>query len=257
MQLQNNIQLGLGLIGIGREWGTYNTSVPEEEYVINFLASAFNSGIRFFDTAPAYNKSEIRFGNFLKTLEQSKYNEIIVSTKFGEHWDNSKNGTFVDHSYDALCSSFDLSLKKLTKIDVIQLHKSTSTVLRSIDFVRAIEYARNINKDIIIGASVSDLESANIACSDLDIDIIQFPFNYNNKSFEELFSLSEKNNKWLLINRPFNMGGIFKSDENIESLMHSSYELILSKKFKGYVLTGTKSLDHLHQNQKIFTKAYT
>ena len=63
----SSIELGCGLIAIGRPWGT-TAEVPSEAEAIDFLQFAYDSGIRFFDTAPSYGLSEERLGHFLDLL---------------------------------------------------------------------------------------------------------------------------------------------------------------------------------------------
>ena len=67
------VQLGLGLIGIGKPWGHAPAPVPSEPEAIALLESAFAVGIRYFDTAPSYGDgvSEQRLGRFLKSSAKS------------------------------------------------------------------------------------------------------------------------------------------------------------------------------------------
>ncbi len=155
MQLQRNIELGCGLISIGRQWGYKQSSVPSESEARRFLEYAYTAGIRYFDTAPAYGLSEQRLGTFLHSLNAKQRQEITVATKFGEHWEQASESTRVDHSAEALKISLDNSLKLLGEINVLQLHKTNSDVLRSDSLQAAWEYARTLGISRF-GASVSD-----------------------------------------------------------------------------------------------------
>ena len=251
MHLPKKAQLGLGLIGIGREWGHQLTPIPNVTEVCDFLLFAYQLGINFFDTAPAYGYSEARLGKFLDQLTPKQRKRIFVSTKFGEHWDFDKKSSYTDHSYDALCKSFDNSLSILKKIDMLQLHKTTPSVLKSVDLQRSIEYVSQ-HEEIIIGASVSDMESAKLICESSVFASIQIPYNIYNKKFETAIDLANQNNKLVLINRPYNMGEILGRGGEPYELMLLAYKAILEKKFHGYVLTGTKSIKHLQENWDIF-----
>jgi hypothetical protein len=48
IMINKNIKMGLGLIGIGREWGHTAIHVPVEAHAIRFLKGAYELGIEFF-----------------------------------------------------------------------------------------------------------------------------------------------------------------------------------------------------------------
>lgn len=250
-------ELGCGLIGIGRTWGHTVTEIPNEHEVIDFLDTAFERGIRFFDTAPSYGLSELRFGKWLQGLNAADRATIKVATKFGEHW--SQDGEpYADHTYDALVRSIDQSLERLDgKVDVLQLHKTTPSVLASDAVLRAIEYARSVGIETI-GASVSDLESAVLVGKNPTYSVIQMPYNTSNTTFEDSVRLAKSEKKMILLNRPLNMGNhsaLLANSQRRNSLLQDAFSHILQLQFFGYVLTGTKSIRHLDQNIAAFTAA--
>jgi len=252
-----SIEFGLGLIGIGREWGNIPSSIPSENEAVEFLRKSVDLGISFLDTAPAYGSSERKLGLFLNTIDDEKRKKLFISTKFGEHWDKEKNQSYVDHSYGALCRSIDQSIELLGRIDLIQLHKSNPEVLVSQDFYKSLDYAKG--KGIFnFGASVSDIVSGEIAIRSKDISVIQMPFNEANQSLEKLIDLSIDNNKTLIINRPLNSGKNILTDitnEKKRKTLIDSFKFILKKPFSGFILTGTTSIDHLKENIEAFNKA--
>lgn len=250
-----SIELGLGLIGIGREWGNTPSSIPNESEAVEFLRKSVDIGISFLDTAPAYGSSERKLGLFLNTIDDEERKKLFISTKFGEHWDEEKNQSYVDHSYVALCRSIDQSVNLLGRIDLIQLHKSNPEVLVSQDFYKSLDYARG--KGIFnFGASVSDLVSGEIAIRSKDILTIQMPFNEANQSLEKLIDMARENHKTLIINRPLNSGkNILSEASNKEKILIDSFRFILRKSFNGIILTGTTSINHLEENIKSFEHA--
>ena len=135
------------------------------------------------------------------------------------------------------------------------MHKTTPQVLKSDDLKRALDYARS--KGIsVFGASVSDLESGRMVCESDVFSLIQCPYNMENTKFGEIIDLAEEKHKLVLINRPFGMGK-FLYDEAREALIKKprqieAYKFILQKKFHGYILSGTKSLEHLRENLEAF-----
>lgn len=249
--LPSRVQLGCGLIGIGRRWGVGSSEVPSEVEAIRFLQFAYELGIRFFDTAPAYGLSEKRLGIFLSSLTPDQRKSVIIATKVGEHWNKESMDTRVDHSYEAMARSIDSSLIYLGNINLLQLHKTSLSVLQSDDLNRAWEYARKC-EILEFGASVTDLGSAQWVCEHSEYSAIQCPYNSENQTFKDIFQLALQADKKLLINRPFNMGQMTqKSDWSPVS----AYRMILDNTFSGVILTGTKSIEHLKANFLSFNAA--
>ena len=253
-----NIKLGLGLIGIGREWGHANTKVPSEAHVLDFLKGAYDLGVCYFDTAASYGSSEQRFGKFLQTLTSDQRNRITIGTKFGDHWNEQTQDAYPDHTFEALRASLDRSISCLGKIDILQLHKTNPDVLKSDDLKRSMDYARS--KGItVFGASVSDVESGRMVCESDVYSLIQCPYNIENQKFSDVIDLAIEKNKLVLINRPFGMGKMLYNDSNEaadkKARQIEAYKFILRKNFRGYILSGTKSLEHLKENLDSFKLA--
>lgn len=252
-----SVELGIGLIGIGREWGQRQADVPEEKAALKLLDRALELGITFFDTAPAYGLSEERLGIFLDSLSKEKRKDIVIATKFGEHWDKQSQSPYVDHSFKALKESLNRSLMRLGKIDMLQIHKTTPAVLESSDIRLAIEYARSkgIQK---IGASISDEISGQMVIDDDDIDFLQLPYNENNPRMLPIIHKATRNGKKIIINRPFDTGKlvVLSGVKQLEQqIMVDCFEFILKANFEGFVLTGTKSIYHLEENVSAFKEA--
>jgi len=247
--MPSGVKVGLGLIGIGREWGQVNTEVPTAEHVMDLLMAAVSKGIDFFDTAPAYGLSEERLGNFLRSLSPSETKGLTICTKFGEHWDFHKECSFVDHSFKTLCNSIDQSLRRLGKIDILQVHKANKDVLTSKDLFKAIDYAsrKGINA---FGASVSDVESGVIASNSSTFSWIQLPYNSCNSTMKPVIDSCNNNHKYVIINRPLNMGKLLFNSASGDkvSTMTECFNFIVNAKFQGVILTGTKSIKHLKEN---------
>ena len=132
-----NLDLYVTEIGIGTApLGGWPIAVDEQK-ALETLETAWNKGIRYFDTAPLYGSgmSELRVGNFLKNKKRedfvlsSKVGRVIVDTdqsKAAEKFigsPNDKDSNF-DFSYDGVMKSFEDSLNRLQldKIDILHLH---------------------------------------------------------------------------------------------------------------------------------------
>lgn len=228
------VELGLGLLSIGRPWGVRQEPPPSEDAALHLLQSAVDLGIRFFDTAPAYGASEAILGRFLRTNRR----EVFIATKMGETW---QGASVVDHRYESLQRSIDRSVELLGRIDLLQLHKATADNLRSPDVGRAVEYARSrgIRE---FGASVPDVAAAEVAASSGWCTWLQFPYNRANTALEPIFRLTGMK---LIVNRPLAMG----------ALGTEAFQFIRRRQFAGVVLTGTKSARHLAENYAAFHAA--
>lgn len=253
-----NIELGVGLIGIGREWGHAVTPVPSETEAQRFLETAFGLGITYFDTAPSYGWSELRLKKFINGLKPDQRKSITIATKFGEHWNSNTQEAYTDHSYDALVASIDKSLDRLGRVDILQLHKTNPDVLRSNDLIRAMDYARASGISTF-GASVSDEESGRMVAEDSRFSVIQLPFNRSNQALKEIVDLVQDHGKLVVVNRPFNMGEILHSagrQLSLDEQRVDSYRFIAENiSARGIILTGTKSPQHLRENIYSFQEA--
>jgi aryl-alcohol dehydrogenase-like predicted oxidoreductase len=254
MQLHHgDKRFGLGLIGIGRPWGFAGGEVPSEAAAREFLEFAFDSRVRYFDTAPSYGLSERRLGAFLSSLDAVARTEVTVATKFGEHWDFDKGEPFVDHSFDALARSLEHSLTLLGRIDILQLHKTSVEVLRSPGLHKAWEFARQSGVETI-GPSVADVDSAKAAIEDGRYQMLQLPLNPSNTQFVELLESIAARGLWIASNRPFAMGRTVVENPGPQTKVEA-FGFLLRLPYSGVILSGTKSKAHLAENLDAFREA--
>ncbi len=247
-----NIELGLGIIGLGKPWGHVPGEVPSERDAIELLEFAFETGIRYFDSAPSYGIAEERLGRFLRSLDRQQRGQMRVATKFGEHWNAETGQPFVDHSYDALRQSLDASLRRLERIDILQLHKTTPEALCSADLGRAWDYAAQSGIPIL-GASVSDVHSAGLVIGEPRYTCIQVPLNRGNLKFSVRVEEAAARGMWIATNRPFAMGAMLYGDAPVPH--EEAFRFVLTHKFQGVILSGTKSKQHLSENWRAFRAA--
>jgi aryl-alcohol dehydrogenase-like predicted oxidoreductase len=250
---ERNVQLGLGLINIGMQWGARPVPVPGEAEAVKLIEAAYGLGFRLFDTAPSYgDSSEVKLGRFLKTLNREERGIVTVATKFGEHWDSEKGLAFADHSYDALCRSVEQSLRRLGSIDLLQLHRTTVDVLRSADLAKAWEFAlkAGVKK---IGVSASTPDPAAVAL-ELGYGVMQMPYNVTREDMGPAFREAASRGIELLINRPYQAGArLYDSQTFVDRA--ALFAHILRVKFQGWILTGTRSVEHLKENLAAYHRA--
>jgi aryl-alcohol dehydrogenase-like predicted oxidoreductase len=247
------MELGLGLIGIGREWGAKDKTIASETQANELLRQALALNIRFFDTAPSYGASEARLGRFLAELSSEVRAGLRVATKFGELWRDGS--TIIDHSYDSLCRSVDQSLHLLGQVDLLQIHKCTSSVLALPSVMRALGYARDLGIRLV-GSSVSDGDACEAAARAEFIDTIQLPLNSRRPELAGLARSARARGKLVIANRPLDSGHMLAvHGECRASILRDSFSFLAREGAADVVLTGTRSSSHLRENYTAFTLA--
>ena len=112
--------LGLGTVKIGRnEQVKYpqGFAIPDDVRVVDLLSLAWELGINFIDTAPAYGSSEQRLGQLLPHRA-----DWVIMTKVGEIFEQGQSR--FDFSAQHTRKSVENSLKKLKRemIDIGLVH---------------------------------------------------------------------------------------------------------------------------------------
>ena len=112
--------LGLGTVKLGRDQQVkYPTGfkIPDDAAVSSLLSLAWDLGINFIDTAPAYGNSEERLGLLLP-----KDRDWVVMTKVGEIFENGESR--FDFSAQHTRMSVQRSLQRLQRetIDIVMVH---------------------------------------------------------------------------------------------------------------------------------------
>jgi aryl-alcohol dehydrogenase-like predicted oxidoreductase len=246
MNNSRDVALGLGLVSLGRRWGFRPGEPPPPEEGRALLHHALARGIRLFDIAPAYGASEIILGGFLHEIGTQR-DALTIATKMGEHWIDASASTRDDHSFAALRASIDESLRRLGRIDIMQIHKATLGNILSDDVARAIDYCRS-RGITTFGVSASDVETLRAACESELYTVLQFPYSRANTKMAAVFEPARRHDMTLLVNRPFAMGELIpESGAGKDAAMRDAMAFVLEQDFKGYVLTGTRNPAHLDE----------
>lgn len=236
------VELGCGLIALGRPWGI-TPKLPSDAEAQVFLEAAYGLGIRFFDTAPSYGLSEERLGRFLKGLTTTELKDVRVATKFGEYRDEAGKG-YTDFSIDTVKRSIDRSLQLLGKITLLQVHKTSQELLADPLMTDMLAYAQQqgVNE---FGLSITDPTVALDVMDDTRFDSIQIPFNSDSPQFSPVIQRAKAVSKEVIVNRPFRRG------QDVD-MAREAFRLIVSEDFDGVVLTGTSNVEHLQSNLSTF-----
>jgi len=212
----------LGTVQLGMDYGVTNSyGKPEKIEAFKILETAWESGIRRFDTAPAYGSEEI-LGEFINI--NGIQNKVKVLTKIPSI-KNEKNYQL------SIKSSLESSLDKLnSEIEVLFFHNSEDYKLLVTDKI----FFKNIRKNYPIkslGVSVyapNDVEPTliselNLAC--------QFPANILDRRFEKnIFPLGKRYCRSIFLQGILVSNNISKKNTRSEVIqLQKEYHSLLSK----------------------------
>jgi D-threo-aldose 1-dehydrogenase len=216
--------------------GNYLRPLSEEE-CDRTLSAAWDSGVRYFDTAPLYGLglSEMRVGRLLASRPR---NEFILSTKVGRLLlpcaKDEVNGIFFvetpqvrfvyDYSYDGVMRSYEESLKRLglDRIEILYVHDicalvhggreaSEARIRELVDTGgwRALAELRDSGDVLAIGAGVNEWEPCARLLELADPDLFLLAGRYTlleQAPIDTLFPECAKRGVGIVIGGPYNSG---------------------------------------------------
>jgi len=225
-------QLGFGGAGLGELFVRV-----DEATAAATLQTAWDEGIRYYDTAPFYGRglSEIRTGRFLDNKPRS---EFVLSTKVGRWFfppakpDSFETGFWAgglrfehvhDYSYDGIMRAYDQSQLRLgmNRIDLLVIHdldfwfheteEKVAAYLaqlftsgwRALDQLRSHELVRGV------GAGINELGMIPRFLNALDLDFFLLAMRYTLLEHETLKSelpYCERRNIGIVIGGVYNSG---------------------------------------------------
>jgi D-threo-aldose 1-dehydrogenase len=230
-------------IGFGSSpLGNFMRVLSEEECDAT-LACAWDSGIRYYDTAPYYGfgLAEMRVGRLLRSKPRSSF---IVSTKVGRVLDpcapEEVNSPFYlntpqvkysyDYSYDGVMRSYESSLKRLglDRIEILLVHdvcalahgSREASEARIQELIRlggwkALDELRSSGAIDAIGAGVNEWEPCVRLLELVDPDLFLLAGRYTlleQLPHETLFPECARRNVGIVIGGPFNSGILVGKD---------------------------------------------
>lgn len=166
------MELCLGTVQFGMDYGVFNTPRKDPEYCIECLDCATQSGIHAIDTATAYGEAEHIVGRFLsrKTINRNK---LYITTKHLPNiLDDVKRDDYVDVIRKNLQNS--LSVLHTDYVDVYYFHSSRYAFKPELLEAIAVMQKEGLAKRV--GVSVYYPDEA-LACFDnTNIECIQAPY---------------------------------------------------------------------------------
>jgi aryl-alcohol dehydrogenase-like predicted oxidoreductase len=160
-----NSKLILGTVQFGLKYGINNNiGKPSNDEVLSLLKVAYNSGIRFLDTAEAYGNAHQLIGNYHNIRDNSKFKII---TKFPHD---------IKHNLIKSKVIEYLNLMKVNTLDVMMFHsfdsfKSNYNALKTLSELKSNILINNIGVSVYTNTQLESLLNEDL------ITVVQLPFN--------------------------------------------------------------------------------
>jgi D-threo-aldose 1-dehydrogenase len=260
-------QVGLGTAPLGNMF----REVPEDE-ALTTIQTAWDQGIRYFDTAPFYGAglAEMRLGNVL-----SKYNrdDYVLSTKVGRYVTDDtedKEGLFqyarnnkviTDYTEDATKRSIEQSLERLRtdRLDFVFVH-DVSPDFHGDEWIGKFEEARKgafrvltrLREEGVIkswGLGVNTTEPIEIAMDleefrpDICLSATQYTLLQHDRALQRMMKTAEEKDVAIVVGAPYNSGVLLGGD-------HYNYE-----KADGDIIAKVNQLKEISNRYDVPLKA--
>lgn len=229
-------KLGLGTAPLGNMF----REVPEDE-AMETIRSAWDEGIRYFDTAPFYGAglAELRLGEVLSSYNRdefflsSKVGRIILDEKEekeGLFEDGRQNKIDTDYTEDGTLKSIEDSLKRLKtdRLDMVFVHDLSPDFLGD-EWITKFDEARHgafkvldrLRDEGVIkawGLGVNTTTPIEVALEleeahpDLSLSATQYTILQHERALERMMPLALEKDGGLIIGGSFNSGALFGGD---------------------------------------------
>ncbi|MDH5612960.1 MAG: aldo/keto reductase [Gammaproteobacteria bacterium] len=239
--------LGLGTVKFGRnEQVKYpqEFKIPDDEAVTQLLALAWDLGINFIDTAPAYGTSEERLGKLL-----TQRHDWVIETKVGEIFENGQSS--FDFSAEYTRKSVENSLRKLRRdyLDVVLVHSSGDdmNIIHKTDALAELDKLKQKGLIKAFGMSSKTVEGGLWVVEHCDVVMATCNLEYNEE--QVVLDKAKELNKGVVVKKGLLSGyaGVAAGGHGIEK----SFEHVLSKPAVSSMIVGTINAHHLRNNIEI------
>ncbi len=189
--MKTNLPIVLGTAAFGTRYGKFASKSLDEPEIREIMKIAENSGIKFFDTAPAYGAAENLIGE-LHTDTQ----EIRLITKISK---------ISDFSYSKIFESLKISIKltNVPKIWALLIHDSAILKRESVTKIRSI-FKELLQTNLVdkIGISTYSIkDSIDAKAIFPELTVFQFPENLcdrRSRFYPELSSMKSQGEIFLV-----------------------------------------------------------
>ena len=283
----NNMQLGLGTAALGRpqyinvrQEECDNSDLAEfRKQSFSVLENAYNSGIRYFDTAPGYGLAEELLLEWLQTKNDKT---IEVATKWGYTYTanfdaKAKVHEVKEHSLSKLNEQWIFSKQLLPYLKVYQIHSATleTGVLENKQVLEQLTFLKK-EHNLKIGLTTTGTNQVEVIKKALDVlvdgeqvfDLFQVTYNFLDQSLKEVSDELLNQNKSIVIKEALANGRVFKNEnythykemyaslENLAKIHKVGVDAISLKYCEqtitnSIVLSGVSNSEQLEENLKM------
>jgi len=233
--VKRKIKLALGTVQLGIDYGINNKDgKPAKADALKILDTAYENGIRVFDTAVAYGEAEEILGEFISTrhLEKkidviSKLSHIEVELEGNKNEMGSKKEIVSENEIASIMiSKVRSSLMKLhlNQLDGLLLHDPKQIyddkIMAAMKMIKSHGLTRNI------GVSVYDEKDALNAVKRGDLNYVQVPYNVFDHHLDrtDFFETAKKNKVTVFARSPFLQGLFLMEPDNIPAYLKKAEE---------------------------------
>ena len=224
------MQLGLGTAALGRpqyinvrQESCDNSDLEMfRKQSFKVLENAYNSGIRYFDTAPGYGLAEELVLEWLQTKNDTS---IEIGTKWGYTYTanfdvNATVHEVKEHSLSKLKEQWNFSKQLLPYLNVYQIH-STTLETGVLENTAVLEYLAFLKKEhhLKIGLTTTGTNQVEVLKKGLSVlvdgkqlfDLFQVTYNFLDQSLREISAELIRQNKTIVIKEALANGRIFRN----------------------------------------------
>lgn len=279
-------KIGLGLAALGRpeyinirkEQNIDKSELAFKNNALDMLSTAYELGIRYFDTAPSYGKGE---AFLMEWQKKHQFLDIELATKWGytyvANWILNYKGAHEvkEHSIDKLLEQWKTSKDLLPALKVYQIHSATfdSGVLENQKVLKKL-YQIKKETGLAIGLTSSGPNQAQVLkeASEIKIkdhflfDVFQVTYNILEQStFDVLKNLIKKGKK-IVVKEALANGRVFTNTAPLLSELAHKYNVgidaialrfVIDSLHPWVVLSGASSKTQLQENLKSLTFQFT
>lgn len=242
--------LGLGTVKIGRDQQVKYPSgftIPDDAAVSSLLDLAWDLGINFIDTAPAYGNSEERLGKLLP-----KDRNWVVMTKVGEIFENGESR--FDFSASHTRMSVERSLQRLGRefVDVVLVH-SDGNDMHIIQNEGALTELNKLKQEGLIRAyGMSTKTTAGGMWIVENTDVVMATCNLTDDHDLPVIARAHELNKGVVVKKGLLSGHADKSAGGAG--VEKAFEYVFSHAGVSSMIVGTINPGHLEDNVRIVNK---
>lgn len=226
------MKLGLGTAALGRpQYINVRTETCDNSDLTEFkkqsfavLENAYNSGIRYFDTAPGYGLAEELVLEWLQTKKDSA---IEIATKWGYTYTanfdaNATVHEVKEHSIQKLNEQWSFSKQLLPYLKVYQIHSATleTGVLENTAVLERLAVLKKTH-NLKIGLTTTRTKQVEVIKKALAVlvdgetlfDVFQVTYNFLEQSLLEISDELNRQNKSIVIKEALANGRIFRNSK--------------------------------------------